>query len=71
MTLSGAKEKQKVKVLEISGGNEAKYRLISMGIRPGSEIEIIRNSNKGPIIIAIDTTKLMLGRGLANKIVIQ
>jgi Fe2+ transport system protein FeoA len=70
-SLSKVSEKNKVTVTKIAGGREAKSRLASMGMIPGSEIEVVRNSSSGPVIVSLDKSKLMLGRILAQKIMVS
>ena len=70
-TLAQIEEKHKVRILKIMGGKSAQLRLAGMGIIPGKEIEMIRNSKQGPIIIGNNSNKIMLGRGLAQKIFVE
>jgi len=44
---------------------------MSMGLRVGDQIEVISNLNQGQLVIALDFSRLVLGRGLANKIMVQ
>jgi Fur family ferric uptake transcriptional regulator len=39
-----------------------------MGLRIGDEIEIITNASHGQLVVAADFKRLVLGRGLAQKI---
>ena len=39
-----------------------------MGLRLGDEIEVINNVHQGQLVIAVDFKRLVLGRGLAQKI---
>ena len=66
--LTNVREKKKVKINKIIGGKEAQARLSSMGLIPGKDVEIIKNSSHGPMILSLGGSKLVLGRGLANKI---
>jgi ferrous iron transport protein A len=42
-----------------------------MGILPGENIEIVRNDNVGPLIISVKGNRLILGRGMAQKIYVR
>lgn len=42
-----------------------------MGLVPGVEIEVLRNSLHGPFLIAVKGSRIMLGRGMAQKIVVE
>jgi Fur family ferric uptake transcriptional regulator len=46
-------------------------RLLSMGLRQGDRIEIITNDGQGQLAIAADLKRYALGRGLAQKIIVE
>lgn len=46
-------------------------RLISMGMWPGSEIEVIRRGDPGPFIVAIGEARMAIGTGMAQKIMVS
>ena len=46
-------------------------RLASMGISENSEIKIVQNSGRGPVIIESDGRKIALGRGMSKKINVE
>lgn len=54
----------------IVAGKKASKRLYEMGFNRGSELRVVKN-NRGPIIVCISGTKIALGRGLAQKILIN
>jgi len=62
---------EKVVVTEIQGGRGLTARLTDMGLTPGVEVEIVSNSGGGPVIVSIGDTRLALGRGMANKIMVS
>ena len=53
------------------GGSGAQVRLATMGLRSGDEVEVITNRGEGQIVVAVNTTRLALGRGIANKIMVK
>jgi Fe2+ transport system protein FeoA len=61
----------KVKLVTIEAGNQLKNRLLAMGLIPGVEIEVVSNSFFGPFLIAVKGSRVMLGRGIAQKIFVQ
>jgi len=69
--LTEGKNNQKVRLIKIIGGYGAYQRLLDMGLVPGTRFEIVLNNGFGPITISLKGTKIMLGRGLANKILIK
>lgn len=46
-------------------------RLVSMGLGPGSEIEVIRKGAPGPFIIAAKEARLAIGMGMAQRIMVS
>ena len=71
MPLAAAKKGEKLIVRQFTGGAKSRMRLMSMGLRVGDQIEVISNLNQGQLVIALDFKRLVLGRGLANKITVQ
>ena len=69
--LALAKPGERVIIREIAGGKSALLRLSSMGLRPGDQIEIINNTGHGRIILGHDYTRLAIGRGVAQKIMVS
>ncbi|HNY26515.1 MAG TPA: FeoA family protein [Candidatus Sumerlaeota bacterium] len=50
------------------GGRELQAHLASMGLHPGVEIQVVRNQGRGPFVILVHDTRLMLGQSLARRI---
>jgi len=71
MPLTMAKEGERVMIREIAGGRRKQARLTDMGLRPGDLIEIINNAGRGRIILALGPTRLAIGRGIAEKIMVS
>lgn len=47
-------------------------RIMDMGLRPDSVVEIISAANSsGPVVVKIGDTRLSLGRGMAQKILVR
>lgn len=57
-------------VIELKGGKEFSTRMASLGITIGSEVKVLQNYGKGPIIILVKNTRIALGRGEAQKIIV-
>lgn len=66
-----AKTGERVVIKEMTGGTIARARLAAMGLRPGDEIEIIKNDGQGRLILAHGNTRLALGKGVASKILVS
>jgi len=71
MPLTLAKPGERLVIKEISGGTGAKMRLLTMGLRTDDKIEVITNNGQGQLAIAADLKRYVLGRGLAEKIMVE
>ena len=71
MPLVMAKPGERLIIKDITGGTGARMRLLSMGLRLKDEIEIVTNPKQGQIVVAVDLKRFILGRGLAQKIMVQ
>ena len=71
MPLVHAKQGERMEIKEFTGGASARMRLLSMGLRVGDKIDIITNLNKGQMVVAVDFNRYVLGRGLAQKILVE
>ena len=68
--LSVVKEGETVKLATINAGRGLKSRLTTMGLLPDVEITVINNSHPGPFVISVKNSRMMLGRGMAHKIMV-
>ncbi|MGD9134952.1 MAG: transcriptional repressor [Desulfobacterales bacterium] len=71
MPLTMAKPGERLVLKDFNGGPNARMRLLSMGLRLGDAIEIISNSSQGQMAIAADYKRYVLGRGFAEKILVE
>lgn len=71
MPLIMAKAGERLVIKEFRGGIGARSRLLSMGLRVGDEIEVITNNSQGQMAIAADYKRYVIGRGLAQKILVE
>ncbi len=71
MPLVMAKQGERLTIQDFTGGSNARMRLLSMGLRIGDEIDVITNSGKGQMVIALDCNRYAIGHGLARKIIVQ
>ena len=71
MPLTMVSEGREVVLREILGGMGIRRRLTDMGLRPGSRIKILSNSRGGPFVICAGETRIMVGRGMAQKIMVE
>jgi Fe2+ transport system protein FeoA len=70
MPLAMVETGRKVRLVSVNGGHELMGRLVSMGLAPVVEIEVVRNSTHGPFIISVRGSRIMLGRGMAHKLLV-
>jgi ferrous iron transport protein A len=68
--LSAVEDGQRVILVRIDAGRGLKSRLASMGLLPNTEITVISNRHPGPFMVSVKKTKMILGRGMANKIMV-
>ncbi|ROL61398.1 ferrous iron transport protein A [Bacteroidetes/Chlorobi group bacterium ChocPot_Mid] len=74
MSLAEAQAEKKLKINSIATGKEALRRLTAMGIHIDDEIIKLNNPKWGPVLvqnISNGQNKLALGRGLAEKILVE
>lgn len=71
MPLVSAKEGERVRISDFSGGAGVRLRLRTMGLRLGDDIEVITNINRGQLVIASEGKRYVLGRGFAEKILVE
>ena len=67
--LLGEKE---AKVISIEGGHGVMRKLYHLGIREGIMIKkVTKTDQSGPVVIKIGHSKVALGRGMAQKIIVE
>ena len=71
MQLSMVKAGEKVRLVSVNAGQGLNRRLASMGLVPDVEITVVNNSHPGPFVISVKDSKMMLGRGMAHKIMVM
>jgi Fe2+ transport system protein FeoA len=69
--LSTISDGEKVILVQIDAGRGLKSRLASMGLLPNTEVTVISNKHPGPFMISVKKTKMMLGRGMTDKIMVR
>jgi Fur family ferric uptake transcriptional regulator len=71
LRLSEAPKGERLVIARIDGGPRARARLMAMGLRIDDEIDVIVNSGQGQLVIGVDYKRIVLGRGLAAKLLVQ
>jgi len=68
--LSTVRAGETVRIARIEAGRGLNSRLASMGLMPNVQIKVVSNAHPGPFVIGIKDSKMMLGRGVAHKIMV-
>ena len=71
MPLGMARPDEMVSVVAIKAGFGLKRRLADMGLSPGVSLRVIQSQVRGPVIIDLRGSRLALGRGMAQRILVQ
>lgn len=61
---------QRVRISQIHGGRDLTARLYAMGLTPGASVDVIATGG-GPMILDVLGSRLMLGRGMAAKVLVR
>ena len=69
--LSTVKEGEMVRLVRVEAGRGLASRLASMGIVPKVEFKVVNNHHPGPFLIDVRGYKMMLGRGIAHKLMVS
>lgn len=69
--LSTVRSGERVKLAGIEAGRDLHSRLIAMGLAPNVEITVVRNHHPGPFVIMVKNSRMVLGRGMAHKIMVS
>ena len=71
MTLAMANKNEELKILQVGYGERFKKRLSDMGIYKDARVRIVKNDIPGPLIIEVKGSQLIIGRGQAQKIMVD
>ena len=69
--LSNAKTGSKLTFISVNGGMGVMRKLTDMGLIPGEKIKVLHNTGHGQVTVHIKGSKVALGHGLAQKIVVR
>ena len=71
MPLSQTIVGQKVSLASIDAGRELNSRLAAMGMVPNVMMTIVNNGSSGHYVVNVKGSKIVLGRGMADKIIVR
>lgn len=70
LPLSMAAPGERLMLVEIMAGKGLRHRLTELGLTPGVEFQVLQ-SEGGPLLLAIHNSRLAIGRGMAQKILVK
>lgn len=62
---------KQVTLSRVQVGLELTSRLTSLGLTPGVTVQVLQNHGRGPMIINVRGTHVALGRGEAEKLLVE
>ena len=62
---------RKVRLVSVNGGRAVCSHLAALGLIPGVEVEVKRNTPGGPFILGLKGGQLVIGKGMAQKILVS
>ncbi len=62
---------KQVTLSRVQVGLELTSRLTSLGLTPGVTLQVLQNHGRGPMIINVRGTHVALGRGEAEKLLVE
>ena len=71
MTLDLIHKGSFVVVKSLSGGHDFLAKVAALGIYNGALLSVIKNSGKGPVLVSVHNTRVALGRGVAQKVLVE
>ena len=71
MPIAMVRPGEEVMVVDIRAGRGLTRRLTDMGLIPGTTIRVITSHMPGPILIDLRGSRLVLGHGIAQKIMVE
>jgi len=55
-------------VVRIHGGHSRRNRLLQLGIVPGVPVSVVRNGHRGPLVLDVLGSRIVLGSGIASAV---
>ncbi len=62
---------KEVTLVAIHGGRGLRARLTDMGLNEGVKLRVLHSHRTGPCIVLIGNARLMLGHGMAQKVMVR
>jgi len=72
MTLETAELRRQTRVADIEGGISVRTHLNTLGIHVGDTVTVVERAPfKGPVLVEVHGSRVALGRGVAQKVVVE
>jgi len=71
MNLGTVRGGESAQIINMQGGHHFLSRLASLGFTPGARLRMVQNYGRGPLIVSLRDTRVALGRGEAEKILVE
>lgn len=71
MTLAMLAEGEKARLVGVRGGHQLRKRLADLGLNAGMAVQVVRRNPAGPLILGVKDSRLALGRGMADKVMVE
>ena len=62
---------ESAQIIGMQGGHHFLSRLASLGFTPGARLRMVQNYGRGPLLVSLRDTRVALGRGEAEKIMVE
>lgn len=71
LPLAMISEGEDVQLINIIGGRVLRKRLADLGLNPGLTLKVVVVDPQGPMILAVKDSRIALGRGMAQKVMVE
>jgi len=71
VALSALLPREKGVVRSLEGGRGFVSRMVALGFTPGATVTMVQNFGRGPMIVLVRGTRIALGRGEGQKVLVQ
>jgi Fe2+ transport system protein FeoA len=61
---------RRVRIVTVDADADLGGHLAALGLVPGSEVDVLGNGGPDSFVIAVKGTRIMLGRGMAGRILV-
>lgn len=69
--LSDLSPQEKGVVRSLEGGRGFVGRMVALGFTPGAAVTMVQNFGRGPMIVLVRGSRVALGRGEGQKVLVQ